>query len=163
MTTSAVGLGSNLGDRIGHLRAAVRGIAAVAEITAVSRVYETEPVGGPDQGPYLNAAVVIETAHTPDGLLEELFVIERSRGRMRRVRWGPRTLDLDILLWGDETVDEPGLTVPHPRMLERRFVLEPLLAVWPDARLPDGSPIAGSFPSVTDQDLSPTPLAIVRV
>ncbi|MEN8234735.1 MAG: 2-amino-4-hydroxy-6-hydroxymethyldihydropteridine diphosphokinase [Actinomycetota bacterium] len=158
MTTCAVGLGSNVGDRIGHLRAALRGLAAVSRVARVSPVYETAPIGGPEQGAYLNAVALVETARTSEALLRELLLVERSRGRVRRVRWGPRTLDLDLLLWGDQVVDVPGLTVPHPRMLERRFVLEPLLAVWPDARLPDGTPIAAALSSVVDQDLTPTSL-----
>ncbi|MEN8113821.1 MAG: 2-amino-4-hydroxy-6-hydroxymethyldihydropteridine diphosphokinase [Actinomycetota bacterium] len=156
MTTCAVGLGSNIGDRLSHLRAATRGLAAVSRVVEVSPVYETAPVGGPEQDPYLNAVALVETARTPTGFLNELLLIERSRGRARGVRWGPRTLDLDILVWGDQAIDEPGLTVPHPRMLERRFVLEPLLAIWPDARMPNGSSVATALERVADQDLTPT-------
>jgi 2-amino-4-hydroxy-6-hydroxymethyldihydropteridine diphosphokinase len=116
-------------------------------------VYETAPIGGPEQGPFFNAVVVIETAHTPHGLLRALFVIERSRGRVRDTRWGPRTLDLDLILWDRRPISEPGLAVPHPRMLDRRFVLEPLLEVWPDARMPDGSSIAAPSGAVGMQGL----------
>jgi len=149
----AVGVGSNLGDRLAHLRAAVSGLSAVSRVAAVSSVYETAPIGGPEQGPFFNAVVVIETAHTPRGLLRELLVIERSRGRVRDTRWGPRTLDLDLILWDRQPVSEPGLAIPHPRMLDRRFVLEPLLEVWPDARMPDGSSIAASSGAVGMQGL----------
>lgn len=136
-----------------HLRAAVDGLSAVSRVASVSAVYETAPIGGPEQGPFLNAVVVVETAHTPRGLLRELLVIERSRGRIRDTRWGPRTLDLDLILWDRQKISEPGLAVPHPRMLDRRFVLEPLLEVWPDARMPDGSAIAASSSAVGLQDL----------
>jgi 2-amino-4-hydroxy-6-hydroxymethyldihydropteridine diphosphokinase len=136
-----------------HLRAAVYGLSAVSRVAAVSSVYETAPIGGPEQGPFLNAVVLINTAHTPGGLLRELLVIERSRGRVRDTQWGPRTLDLDLILWDRQMVTEPGLAVPHPRMLDRRFVLEPLLEVWPDARMPDGSSIAASSSAVGLQGL----------
>lgn len=161
MTTSAIALGSNLGDRAAELRAAVGGLASVARLVAVSPVYETAPVGGPSQGPYLNAVVLLETARAPEAFMRELLMIERSRGRSRRVRWGPRTLDLDLLLWGRAAIDRPGLTVPHPRMLSRRFVLEPLLAVLPDARMPDGTAVAAALAEVSVQDLAPTGITIV--
>jgi 2-amino-4-hydroxy-6-hydroxymethyldihydropteridine diphosphokinase len=136
-----------------HLRAAIDGLDAVARVNAVSSVYETAPIGGPDQGPFLNAVVIVDTAHTPRGLLQELLVIERSRGRVRDTRWGPRTLDLDLILWDRKAIMEPGLTIPHPRMLDRRFVLEPLLEAWPDARMPDGSVIVASSEAVDEQGL----------
>lgn len=116
-------------------------------------MYETAPIGGPDQGPFLNAVVVIETARTPRGLLRELLVIERSRGRVRDTRWGPRTLDLDLILSDRWAVSEPGLTVPHPRMLDRRFVLEPLLEAWPEAHMPDGTAIPPPSGEVARQGL----------
>ena len=153
MTRCAVGVGSNLGDRFDHLRAAVDGLASVSRIVAESSVYETAPIGGPDQGPFLNAVVVIETARTPRGLLRELLAIERSRGRVRDTRWGPRTLDLDLILSDRWSVSMPGLTVPHPRMLDRRFVLEPLLEAWPDAHMPDGTAIAPPSGAVARQGL----------
>lgn len=140
MARAAIGLGSNVGDRVEHLRRAVRALTAVGSVVGRSAVYETAPVGGPAQGPFLNAVVVVDTALSPQDLLAELLAIERIEGRERRVRWGPRTLDLDILLYGRIAVDVPGLEVPHPRLRERRFVLEPLLEAWPDAVLPDGTP-----------------------
>jgi len=124
-----LGLGSNLGDRLAHLQGAVDGLAATpgVRLVAVSAVYETEPVGGPaDQGEYLNAVVAMETALPPRRLLEIAQRLEADAGRVRAARWGPRTLDVDVLLVGDERVDEPDLVVPHPRLSERGFVLAPL-------------------------------------
>ncbi len=119
-----LGLGSNLGDRRAHLRAAV---AALPDVVAVSPVYETDPVGGPPgQGPYLNLVVALETARSPRDLLELAHSVEDAAGRVRKERDGPRTLDVDVLLVGDLCVDEPDLVVPHPRMWQRRFVLVPL-------------------------------------
>lgn len=119
-----LGLGSNVGDRHAHLRAAV---AALPDVVAVSPVYETDPVGGPPgQGPYLNLVVALETARTPRELLELGQNLEDAAGRVRKERFGPRTLDVDVLLVGSLCVDEPDLVVPHPRMWERRFVLAPL-------------------------------------
>jgi 2-amino-4-hydroxy-6-hydroxymethyldihydropteridine diphosphokinase len=150
----AIGIGSNLGDRIAHLSAAVDGIAAVCRIIGISSVYETAPVGGPDQGPFLNAVVVAGTARTPRGLLREMLLIERARGRARHARWGPRTLDLDLLVWDLATIDEPGLSVPHPRLQHRRFVIEPLLEVWPDVCLPDGSAVCAASDEVDRQSIA---------
>ena len=133
-----LGLGSNLGDRPALLQGAVDGLGATDGITVVatSPVYETEPVGGPDQPEYLNAVVGIDTDLTPRQLLEVAQRLEREAGRVRDEHWGPRTLDVDVLLVGDEHVDEPDLAVPHPRLYERAFVmvplsdLEPMLAPW---------------------------------
>ena len=128
-----VGLGSNLGDRLGALDRAVSLLAAAGDVLAVSAVYETEPVGGPnDQDRYLNAVVELVTADSPRALLERCRALEEDAGRVRTVRFGPRTLDADVLIVGDERVDEPDLVVPHPRMFERRFVLAPLAEVAPD-------------------------------
>ena len=129
------------------------GLSAIGHTAAVSSVYETAPVGGPRQDPFLNAVVLIDTARTPAGLLRELLLIERSRGRVRLERWGPRTLDLDLVLFADREIDEPGLTVPHPQMGHRRFVLEPLLEIWPDAAMPDGSPVTATEESVWTQEI----------
>jgi 2-amino-4-hydroxy-6-hydroxymethyldihydropteridine diphosphokinase len=124
-----LGLGANLGDREEALRTAV---AAVPDLVAVSPVYETDPVGGPEQGAYLNAVVELETALTPRQLLEVCRSLESAAGRVRAERWGPRTLDVDVLLVGDLVVDEPDLVVPHPRMWARRFVLAPLADLAPE-------------------------------
>lgn len=160
MSRCAVGIGSNLGDRFAHLNAAIHGLAAVGRVSSVSSMYETAPIGGPEQDSFLNAVAVIDTAHTPYGLLRELLIIERSCGRVRDIRWGPRTLDLDVILWDRQRISTPGLTVPHPRMVDRRFVLEPLLEAWPDARMPDGSIIAAASGAVARQGLERVEAAI---
>ena len=160
MSRCAIAVGSNLGHRLEHLKAAADGLSAVGVIAGTSSVYETAPVGGPDQGPFLNAVVVLDTARTPMGLLRELLLIERSRGRVRRERWGPRTLDLDLILFDERSIDEAGLAVPHPQMRHRRFVLEPLLEIWPDAAMPDGSPVTPAEESVWAQEISRTDLVL---
>ncbi|MEX2293994.1 MAG: 2-amino-4-hydroxy-6-hydroxymethyldihydropteridine diphosphokinase [Acidimicrobiales bacterium] len=130
MTRAFLGLGSNLGDRVTLLRTAVEHLDSVV---AVSPVYETEPVGGPvEQGPYLNLVVELDTALDARGLLGVCRRLEAAAGRVREVRWGPRTLDADVLWVDGEIVDAPDLEVPHPRMWERRFVLAPLADVAPD-------------------------------
>ena len=133
-----IGLGSNLGDREGNLRDALELMNAEPSITVrrVSSFIDTQPVGGPPQGSYLNAVAEVETALEPRELLDALQRIERSLGRVRTVRWGPRTIDLDIVLLGDAVVDEPGLEIPHPRMHEREFVLRPLCELAPGALHP---------------------------
>jgi 2-amino-4-hydroxy-6-hydroxymethyldihydropteridine diphosphokinase len=128
-------LGSNLGDRRAYLRAAVD---ALPDLVAVSRVYETAPVGGPDeQGPYLNLVAQLDTDLTARELLEVCREREAEAERVRVVRWGPRTLDVDVLWVDGTTVDEPDLIVPHPRMFERAFVLMPLRDLAPDLIPPD--------------------------
>lgn len=129
MTRAFLGLGSNLGDRAANLRTAVDTLPGLA---AVSDVYETEPVGGPEQGPYLNVVVEIATDLSPRELLGVCHRIESAAGRVRDVRWGPRTLDLDILWIDGVRIDDADLQIPHPRMWERRFVLEPLAELAPD-------------------------------
>ncbi|HET9506749.1 MAG TPA: 2-amino-4-hydroxy-6-hydroxymethyldihydropteridine diphosphokinase, partial [Gaiellaceae bacterium] len=128
-----VGLGSNLGEREATIRAAVAALPGVAE---VSELRETEPVGVTEQPAFLNGAARLETELSPRELLDALLEIERGLGRERRVRWGPRTIDLDLLLYGEERIDEPGLTVPHPRLHERRFALEPLADLDPELVIP---------------------------
>jgi 2-amino-4-hydroxy-6-hydroxymethyldihydropteridine diphosphokinase len=126
-------LGSNLGDRAAQLQSAVDSIAGAAgiEVVAVSRVYETAPVGGPEQDAYLNAVVAVDTDLSPYDLLGLARDLESIAGRVRRERWGPRTLDVDVLLYDDVQLDDPELTLPHPRMWERGFVLAPLRDVAP--------------------------------
>ena len=140
-----MGLGSNLGEREATLWKALEGLGATEgiEVVAVSSFRETDPVGVVDQPRFVNGAAALETSLRPRELLERLLDVERSLGRDRAVeeRWGPRTLDLDLLLYGGESIDEPGLEVPHPRLAERAFVLEPLLELDPDLRLPDGRPL----------------------
>jgi 2-amino-4-hydroxy-6-hydroxymethyldihydropteridine diphosphokinase len=137
-----IGLGSNLGDRETTLGAALGRLAAQdgIDVVAVSTFRETDPVGNVDQPRFINAAAELRTILGPVQLLERLLEVERGLGRdrSREGRWGPRTLDLDLLLYGDETIEEPGLTVPHPRLAERAFVLEPLLELDPGLSLPDG-------------------------
>ncbi len=137
---AALGLGSNLGDRLACLQGAVAALRETprTRVVAWSSVYESPPMGPVAQGPYLNAAVLIETALTARKLLDLALDIERRFGRVREIRWGPRTLDLDLLWIEDETIDEPGLVVPHPGLGERAFVLLPLAEVYPALRLPDG-------------------------
>jgi 2-amino-4-hydroxy-6-hydroxymethyldihydropteridine diphosphokinase len=134
-----VSLGANLGDRLEHLREAVRLLAATEGIDVVrsSRVFETEPVG-PPQPAYLNAVIEVRTTLDPRALLEAAQAVETALGRVRAERWGPRTLDVDILTFGDRTVDEPDLEIPHPRMHERGFVLVPLGELDDDPMLPGG-------------------------
>jgi 2-amino-4-hydroxy-6-hydroxymethyldihydropteridine diphosphokinase len=150
---AAIGLGSNLGDRARHIAEAVASLSELGSLVGMSALYETAPIGGPDQGPYFNAVAVIDTSLPATELLAACLRIEQEHGRQRRERWGPRSLDLDILLYGDEVVEQPGLTIPHPRLGERRFVLEPLLEVWPKATLPDGTGLAARLPSVADQEV----------
>lgn len=134
MTVAYLGIGSNLGDRLAHLQRAVDALAAVdgIRVLAVSRVYETDPVGGPAQGDFLNAVVEIDTSLAPRELLEVAHTTERLAERVRTVRWGPRTLDVDILRFGDERVHDADLEIPHPRMEQRPFVLAPLHDVAPE-------------------------------
>lgn len=123
-------LGSNLGDRRAYLRDAV---ARLPDVVAVSNIYETDPVGGPPgQGAYLNCVVELRTALTARELLAVAQSAESAAARTRREKWGPRTLDVDVLLVGDEVTDEPDLVVPHPRMWERGFVLVPLADLAPE-------------------------------
>jgi 2-amino-4-hydroxy-6-hydroxymethyldihydropteridine diphosphokinase len=142
--TAFVGIGSNLGDRETNLRRAIDLLSAEEdiEVVAVSRIRETEPVGPVEQGPFLNGAVRIETSLEPRDLLERLLSVEERLGRVREERWGPRTIDLDLLLYGTETIDEPGLTVPHPRLHERRFALEPLADLDPALQIPGAGSVS---------------------
>jgi 2-amino-4-hydroxy-6-hydroxymethyldihydropteridine diphosphokinase len=146
-----IGLGSNLGEREATLLEALDRLGAEEgiEVVAVSSLRETDPVGFLDQPRFVNAAAAIETSLPPRELLERLLEVERSlgRNRARETRWGPRTIDLDLLLYGDEEIHEPGLTVPHPRLAERPFVLEPLVELDPGLRLPDGRALRELRPS----------------
>ena len=139
MTRAYVGVGANLGDREATIRAA---LDALPGVVAVSALRETAPVGIVEQPSFLNGAAALETALAPRELLETLLAVERELGRERAERWGPRTIDLDLLLYGDETIDEPGLTVPHPRLHERRFALEPLLDLDPELAIPGRGRVA---------------------
>jgi 2-amino-4-hydroxy-6-hydroxymethyldihydropteridine diphosphokinase len=142
--TAYIGLGSNLGDREATLRRALARMNAWPGITvdAVSRFRETDPVGYTDQPRFVNAVAAVETDLEPRALLDALLAIERAMGRTREgPRFGPRTIDLDLLLYADRVVDEPGLRVPHPRMHERAFVLEPLAELAPGLQVPGLGPL----------------------
>ena len=139
MPTAYIGLGSNLGDREATIEAAV---AALPGVIAVSRLRETAPVGVLEQPPFLNGAVALETRLSPRELLDTLLAVERGLGRERHERWGPRTIDLDLLLYADVVLDEPGLTLPHPRLHERRFALEPLHELDPELVVPGRGPVS---------------------
>lgn len=138
MTRFALGLGSNLDDRLARMRAAVEALGALGRVVSVSPLYETDPIGGPEQGRFLNAVVVLDTDLGPHELLGGTRRIEAEQGRDRTERWGPRTLDVDILSSDAAPVDSAELTIPHPRARDRRFVLAPLCDVWPEA------PVSGS-------------------
>jgi len=143
-----IGLGSNLGDRRALLRQAVDGLRAAGDVTGVSPLYETAPVGGPaDQGPYLNLVVELSTSDPPRRLLQRCHALEGAANRVRTVRWGPRTLDADVLWVEGWQVDEDDLTVPHPRLWERRFVVQPLADLAPD--LVTSAQLRGSGGEVT--------------
>jgi 2-amino-4-hydroxy-6-hydroxymethyldihydropteridine diphosphokinase len=157
VTRAFLGLGSNLGDRLDNLRRSLdlleeRGIRVVRS----SRVYETDPVGGPEQPEYLNAVVEVEAPGSARDLLEACLQVEEEMGRVREERWGPRVVDLDLLTFGDEAIDEPDLQVPHPRMHERGFVLVPLLELDADPSLPGGR-------RASDLRLGPLSLGGVRL
>ncbi|WP_186673382.1 2-amino-4-hydroxy-6-hydroxymethyldihydropteridine diphosphokinase [Sporosarcina sp. BP05] len=133
MNVAYLSIGSNIGDRLYHLTEAVRALHSHDGIivTSVSSIYETAPVGFTDQADFLNMVVCVETALTAQVLLEECQKVEHGLGRVRDVRWGPRTADLDILLYNSESIETENLIVPHPRMYERAFVLIPLLEIAP--------------------------------
>lgn len=131
MAVAYIALGSNLGDRLAHLRMAVRALRDLGEVEAVSPVYETEPVGYADQPRFLNAVARLRTGLAPHELLTRLLEIEQQAGRVRTFPSAPRTLDLDILFYDDLILDSPGLTIPHPRLHERAFVLVPLADLDP--------------------------------
>lgn len=134
MPRVALGLGANLGDRAAALRRAVEIIESdpAVDVVSVSTIIETDPVGGPEQPDYLNAVMVIETTLPPDAVLALAHRAEQDAGRVREVRWGPRTLDVDVLAYDDVESDDPVLTLPHPRALEREFVLAPWAEVDPE-------------------------------
>lgn len=152
VTRYAIALGSNLGDRLQHLIDAHNELAAAFTVTAVSAIYETAPVGGPAQGPYLNAVVVVETGADPLQVLEVCQTIERDHGRERGVRWGPRTLDLDIVA-AEEPHHDERLTIPHPRAAVREFVLRPLCDVWPDAPVGEDDTARDALSALQSQDV----------
>jgi 2-amino-4-hydroxy-6-hydroxymethyldihydropteridine diphosphokinase len=129
-------LGSNLGDRDAHLHNAIARLETAGRVVSISSFYETEPVEVTNQGWFLNCAVALETKQTPEQVMTVILQIEREMGRQRLQKKGPRIIDIDILLFSDEIIDSPELAVPHPAMQDRRFVLEPLVEIAPEARHP---------------------------
>ena len=142
--TAFIALGSNLANPVEQVQAGLRALAGLphTRLKGASSLYRNPPVGVGDQPEFVNAVASIETRLTPRALLEALLATERAQGRVRDFPNAPRTLDLDIVLYGVEVIDEPGLTIPHPRMLERAFVLVPLAEVAPDAIVPGAGPAA---------------------
>lgn len=149
--TAFVGLGANLGDATATLKRAVAALAALPDthLAGLSSLYRSAPLGPAGQPDYLNAVARLETRLTPHGLLRALQAIEDAHGRVRLERWGARTLDLDVLLYGNDTIATTDLVVPHAEMTRRNFVLVPLQELAPSLRLPDGSPLA-SLPAAAD-------------
>ena len=143
-TRVVIALGSNLGDRLDYLQSGLDGLFDTPRLVflAVSPVYETTPVGGPEQPDYLNAVAIGETTLPAQAVLERCQSLEDAFGRVRGEGWGPRTLDLDLIVYGDEVSDSPGLTLPHPRARERAFVLAPWHDADPDAELPGQGRVA---------------------
>ncbi|MEO7741938.1 MAG: 2-amino-4-hydroxy-6-hydroxymethyldihydropteridine diphosphokinase [Usitatibacter sp.] len=155
---AAIALGSNIEDPEAQVRRGFDELAQLPEtwVTARSSLHRTAPVGYADQPDFINACALLETRLAPRALLEGLLAIEQRHGRVRSIPNGPRTLDLDIILYGGATIDEPGLKVPHPRAHERAFVLDPLLEVWPDAVIPGkGSAVALVIPAKAGIQLAP--------
>jgi len=155
-----IGMGSNLGDSAASLRAAVRRLADLGTIAAASPVYETDPVGYADQPDFLNAVIALDTPLEPESLLDELLAIEAEFKRERGVRYGPRTLDLDLLWYGGRELHTGRLTLPHPRAHEREFVLRPLADVAPDLLLAS-EPVHRLLEGVAGQGVRRTDLSLM--
>ncbi|MEJ6573879.1 MAG: 2-amino-4-hydroxy-6-hydroxymethyldihydropteridine diphosphokinase [Actinomycetes bacterium] len=133
---AVIALGSNLGNRELNIDSAVAELAKIVEVTHLSTNHETDPVGGPEQPKYLNAIAIAETHLEPRELLNTMLEIEDKLGRKREIHWGPRTIDLDLIVFGDEVIDTQNLVLPHPRAHLRKFVLEPWLEIDPSAQIP---------------------------
>ena len=161
MTRAAIGLGANLGDAVGTLHAAIAALDALpgTRVVATSRLCRTPAWGVTAQPDFINAVAVVDTELAPRDLLDALLAIERDFGRVRveGERWGPRTLDLDLLLHGDAIVDAPGLRVPHPHLHERAFALLPLLEAWPDATIPGIGPAIRCVDAMAAEGIEPLP------
>jgi 2-amino-4-hydroxy-6-hydroxymethyldihydropteridine diphosphokinase len=148
-------LGSNLGDRVDNLQGAVDALfdAPGMAFVAMSPVYETDPVGGPEQDDFLNVVIVAGTSLAPETLLERALNVENSMDRIREVRWGPRTLDIDIVAFGDVISEDPELTLPHPRAHERAFVLAPLAELAPSLQIPGRGRVSDLLAATADQPI----------
>jgi 2-amino-4-hydroxy-6-hydroxymethyldihydropteridine diphosphokinase len=162
---AVLSVGANLGDRLGTLQGCVQAIARLpdTDVLAISPVYETAPVGGPDQPDYLNAVVVIRTGLPPRDLLDAAHRIEADFGRVRAERFGPRTLDIDLIDYAGQVGNEEQLTLPHPRAHERAFVLAPWHDIDPDAELPGRGPVARLLAAVNRAGVRPVPGATLQV
>ena len=162
---AVLSVGANLGDRLGTLQGCVQAIARLpdTDVLAISPVYETAPVGGPAQPDYLNAVVIIRTGLPPRDLLGAAHHIEADFGRVRAERFGPRTLDIDLIDYAGQVSDEEELTLPHPRAHERAFVLAPWHDVDPDAELPGRGPVTQLLASVNQAGVRPVPGATLQV
>ena len=155
MTTAYVALGANLGDPVAAVQAALAALAGLPDsrVVRASSLYRTAPVGLRNQPDFINAVAALETALAPEALLEALFAIEEGFGRVRAEKNGPRTIDLDLLLHGDRELAQPRLTLPHPRLHLRAFVLVPLAEIAPDLRLPRRGSVAAWLPAVAHQGI----------
>jgi 2-amino-4-hydroxy-6-hydroxymethyldihydropteridine diphosphokinase len=161
---AVLSVGANLGDRLGTLQGCVQAISRLpdTDVLAVSPVYETAPVGGPPQPDYLNAVLLIRTGLAPRDLLTAIGGIEARFGRVRAERFGPRTLDVDIISYAGQVSDDPELTLPHPRAHERMFVLLPWSDLEPTAELPGHGPIAALAAGLDRAGVRPVPGAVLR-
>ena len=159
MARAFVGVGANLGDPAAQVRAAIAALAALPGtlLVTASSLYRTAPVGYADQPDFVNAAALLETALAPRALLEALQAIEARSGRARSFKDAPRALDLDLLLYGGEVIDEPGLAVPHPRLHERAFALAPVVEIDPAAVIPGRGPARDWLARCTDQRIARLP------
>ncbi len=153
MTDAFLGLGANLGDRLTHMRAAVQRLRVVLDDVRVSSLYESAAWGVTDQPAFLNAVARGRTDLSPLDLLDAVQAIERELGRVRERHWGPRVIDIDVLLYGSERIDEPRLTTPHPYLTRRSFVLRPLADLAAGLTLPDGSLVGELLTTVSQDDL----------
>ena len=160
---AVLSVGANLGDRLGTLQGCVQAIARLpdTEVLAISPVYETAPMGGPAQPDYLNAVLVVETALPPRALLEAAHRVEADFGRVRAERFGPRTLDVDLISYGGQISDDPVATLPHPRAHERAFVLAPWHDIDPGAELPGWGAVADLLAGLDRAGVRPVPGAIL--
>lgn len=162
-TRAVLGLGSNLGDRLEMLQGAVDALvdAPGIDVVAISPVYETEPVGGPEGQPrYLNAVIIVTTVMSARTLLERCLAVEDAFERVRDIRWGPRTLDIDVITYGDTVSTDEDLTLPHPRAAERAFVLVPWHDIEPDAQLTGQGPVADLLAKLDRSGVSRSELAL---